>query len=216
VPEPAASVRLLLPEVSGLVIPEWSGNEFRFADGSRATIRTLTPVAVDPTAGMMALEVVRHGAGRAAEWAGAARPGDDVAVSGPARGYVPAPEATDFVIGGDETAIPALAQVAGAIPATRPVRMIVEIATPTARRDLTDRPDVVPDWIVTRDGEEPGAALAEAFTRVPIGSGTHVWVAGEAAAMQRVRRHLFGARGVERARATVRGYWKTGRTAGGG
>ena len=38
-----------------------------------------------------------------------------------------------------------------------------------------------------------------------------VWVAGEAAGVQRIRRHLFEERGLTRAQATVRGYWKHGR-----
>jgi NADPH-dependent ferric siderophore reductase len=40
-----------------------------------------------------------------------------------------------------------------------------------------------------------------------------VWVAGEAAAMQRIRTHLFDGRGLTRSQATVRGYWKLGRSA---
>jgi NADPH-dependent ferric siderophore reductase len=40
---------------------------------------------------------------------------------------------------------------------------------------------------------------------------TRLWAAGEAAAMQRIRRHLFEDRGLSRADATVRGYWKHGR-----
>jgi NADPH-dependent ferric siderophore reductase len=41
---------------------------------------------------------------------------------------------------------------------------------------------------------------------------TRVWVAGEAAALQRLRRHLFEDRGLPRAHAWVRGYWKHGRS----
>jgi NADPH-dependent ferric siderophore reductase len=44
-----------------------------------------------------------------------------------------------------------------------------------------------------------------------IDAGTRVWVAGEAAAVQRVRRHLFEERGIPRALTWVRGYWKHGR-----
>jgi len=40
-------------------------------------------------------------------------------------------------------------------------------------------------------------------------------VAGEAAAVQRIRRHLFTERGVTRSHAAVRGYWKHGRTGDG-
>ena len=42
--------------------------------------------------------------------------------------------------------------------------------------------------------------------------GIRVWVAGEAAAMQRIRRHLFEDRGLPRSQASVRGYWKHGRS----
>ena len=40
-----------------------------------------------------------------------------------------------------------------------------------------------------------------------------VWVAGEAAAVQKIRKHLFDQRGMSRSDATVRGYWKHGRSA---
>jgi NADPH-dependent ferric siderophore reductase len=40
------------------------------------------------------------------------------------------------------------------------------------------------------------------------------WISrmGEAAAMQRIRRHLFEDRGLPRSQASVRGYWKHGRS----
>ena len=37
---------------------------------------------------------------------------------------------------------------------------------------------------------------------------TRVWAAGEAGAMQRIRRHLFEERNLPRSRASIRGYWK--------
>jgi len=40
-----------------------------------------------------------------------------------------------------------------------------------------------------------------------------VWVAGEAAAVQRLRSHLFDERGRQRSTVTARGYWKHGRSA---
>jgi NADPH-dependent ferric siderophore reductase len=45
-----------------------------------------------------------------------------------------------------------------------------------------------------------------------IAPGERVWAAGEAAAVQRIRRHLFEERGMARPHTTVRGYWKHGRT----
>lgn len=40
-----------------------------------------------------------------------------------------------------------------------------------------------------------------------------VWAAGEAAAVQRLRTHLFEDRGRSRSSVTARGYWKRGRAA---
>jgi NADPH-dependent ferric siderophore reductase len=51
----------------------------------------------------------------------------------------------------------------------------------------------------------------DAVQGAAIPEGTRVWVAGEAAAVQRVRRHLFEERGVPRPMTWVRGYWKHGR-----
>jgi NADPH-dependent ferric siderophore reductase len=209
VDEPAASVRLLLPEPVGLTIPTWNGNEFLLPDGSRPGLRTLTPVAADADAGTLDLDIILHGAGRLTDWARAARPGDPVAVSGPGRGHRFDPEATAHLILGDETAIPAVRQLLAVAPPA-----LAEAVIEVAHRDAIDA-SLVPDaalvtWIVGDD--LPGDALLAALVEHPMATGTHVWAAGEAAAMQRIRRHLFETRGLLRAAATVRGYWKHGRS----
>jgi NADPH-dependent ferric siderophore reductase len=57
----------------------------------------------------------------------------------------------------------------------------------------------------------PGSALVAAVHAAEIVDGARVWAAGEAAAMQRIRRYLFEERGIARPLTTVRGYWKHGR-----
>jgi NADPH-dependent ferric siderophore reductase len=54
------------------------------------------------------------------------------------------------------------------------------------------------------------ADVVDAVTSADIPEGAPVGVAGEAAPVQRVRKHLFDERGITRQRATVRGYWKRG------
>ncbi len=66
-------------------------------------------------------------------------------------------------------------------------------------------------WHVLDDAAAPGAAMLAAVRAVEIDAATRWWVAGEAAAVQRIRGHLFDERGVLRSHATVRGYWKRGR-----
>lgn len=205
--EPAASVRLLLPEPEGLVIPEWNGNEFLLPDGRRPGLRTLTPVAADPDAGTLEVAVVLHGASRLSDWARSARPGDPVAVSGPARGHALDPGAAHHLFAGDESALPAIRQLVGVLPEGATARVIVEVGAPEARLD--DPALSGADWIVAVD--VPGSALADAVAAAELPADVRVWAAGEAASVQRIRKHLFDERGLDRSQCTVRGYWKLGR-----
>jgi NADPH-dependent ferric siderophore reductase len=218
VEEPAASVRMLLPAVDGtLIIPAWTGNEFLLPDGRRPAIRTLTPRRVDAHDLELDVEIVIHDTGAASAWAEAARPGGPAAVSGPARGYRLDPDAAAFWLAGDETALPAICQLLEALPHDTPVQASIEVARPDARLDdVPIRPGATVNWLDQPAGAPPGGGLVAAVRRAELGPDTAVWVAGEAAAVQRVRRHLFEERGLPRTRATVRGYWKYGRDAGSG
>jgi NADPH-dependent ferric siderophore reductase len=213
VEQPAASVRLLLPSPGALhvVIPTWNGNEFLLPDGRRPTIRTFTPLRADPDARELDLEIVVHGGGWASDWVEAAETGHPAAVSGPGRGYTIDGDAPAFLLAGDETAIPAISQLLESLPAERPVQVHIEVAHPDARLDLPDHPGATVEWHELPPGEAPGDALAAAVAGADLAPGTRVWAAGEAAAMQRIRRHLFEDRGLARAQASVRGYWKHGR-----
>jgi NADPH-dependent ferric siderophore reductase len=207
VDEPAASIRLLLPEPEGLVVPAWDGNEFLLPDGRRPGLRTLTPFAADPDAGEVSVAVVLHGRSRLVDWARTVAPGAPVAVSGPGRGHRLDPDAAAHVLLGDESALPAIRQLVDAAPSGPALRVVVEVADATARVELAPAP--VAAWPVATG--RPGDALVTWLADAPLGAGEHVWAAGEAAAMQRIRRHLLDVRGLPRAQCTVRGYWKLGR-----
>lgn len=212
VEQPAASVRLLLPSpgTTKFVMPTWTGNEFLLPDGSRPAIRTFTPLRVDVAARELDLEVVRHGAGVASEWVERARPGDRAAISGPGRGYTVDHEAPAFLLAGDETALPAIGQLLGLLPPAASVQVHVEIATPDARLPLPEHPNATVTWHELAPGARPGHALVDAVRAAELDPHGRVWVAGEAAAVQRIRRHLFDDRGLARQQTTVRGYWKDG------
>lgn len=212
---PAASVRLLLPAPGGAapVVPDWDGNRFVLPGGGLPTIRTLTPRRLDPAAGELDVDVVVHGSGAASAWAAGATPGSPVAVSGPGRGYEVDPGAPAHLLCGDETALAAVAQLLEVLPPDRAVNVHLELARPEGRVELPAHARATVSWHDLPAGEQPGAALVAAVTAATIPEGTRVWVAGEAAAVQRIRRHLFEDRGLPRGRAAVRGYWKAGRAA---
>lgn len=218
VEQPASSVRLLLPRPATceLEMPRWNGNEFLLPDGQRPVIRTFTPRHADPVAFELDLEIVIHGGGGASGWAERATLGEPAAISGPGRGYTVDAAAPAFLLAGDETAIPAISQLLEALPADGPVQVHFEVADPSARLEMPGHPGATVEWHDLLVGSPPGDALAAAVMGSDLVPGTRAWVAGEAAAMQRIRRHLFEDRGLPRAQASVRGYWKHGRAGGAG
>jgi len=211
--QPAASVRLLLPSpgTTELVMPAWRGNEFRMPDGSRPTIRTLTPLRLDPAIQELDLEIVVHDGGAASAWAQAAQPGAKAAISGPGRGYPIDADATGFLLAGDESAIPAISQLLEALPDDKPVHVTVEVTDPAARLELPKHPAATVDWHDLPAGAPPGDTLVAAITATDFARGTRIWAAGEAAAMQRIRRHILDERNIPRSETWIRGYWKSGR-----
>ena len=215
--QPGASLRLLLPRpgTTMLELPTWTGNEYLYDDGTRPPVRTLTPLAADATPSgtepALAVEIVRHGTGPLSDWAGTAAPGDTAAVSGPGRGYVPDRQASSFLVAGDESALPAITTLLPALPTDARVVVLIEIADPAARLPWAGRPSAVTTWLNLPIGAAPGDLLVEAVVAADLEDTVRVWAAGEAAAMQRIRRHLFEDRGLPRSQAVVRGYWKHGR-----
>lgn len=218
VDQPAASVRLLLPSPPALEleIPRWNGNEFLLADGRRPALRTFTPRRLDTDSLELDLDIVTHGHGVASEWAETASTGDRAALSGPGRGYTIDDQAPAFLLAGDETALPAICQLLEALPADRPVQVHAEIAHAGARLPLPDHPGAVISWHHLETGAPPGDALVAAVRSAELIRDSLVWAAGEAAAMQRIRKYLLEDLGVPRSRTTVRGNWKHGRAGGAG
>ena len=214
VDQPAASVRLLLPPPGEdtFVMPRWDGNQFELPNGDRAPIRTFTPRYLDTEQLELSLDIVVHEGGAASEWALSAEHGDEVAVSGPGRGYEIDTDASAYLLAGDETAIPAISQLLELLPRGTPVQVHIEIADPSARLDLPAHPKADVAWHELPHGSQPGDALVAEVEALDEVSGA-AWVAGEAASVQRIRKHLFDARGMTRSAATVRGYWKKGRSA---
>jgi len=208
---PAASVRLLVPHHGELTVPSWNGNEFLHADGARPALRTLTPRRFDSERPELDVEIVLHGEGPMATWAAAVQPGDPAAVSGTGRGYTIDPATPAYLLVGDESALPAISVLLEALPADAAVTVLAEVARPDARLDLPAHPGATVHWHDLPAGAPPGDALVAAVRAAPLAPDARVWAAGEAAAVHRIRKHLFEERGLARSQCTVRGYWKHGR-----
>ncbi len=213
-PEPASSVRLLVPSpgTTELLMPEWNGNEFLLPDGSRPALRTFTPLRFDPDAGRLDLEIVRHAGGAVSEWAEQAEVGDPAAISGPGRGWALPDGTTELLLLGDETALPAITQLWDLVAAEVAITAHVEVVDGAATQELPARGGATIEWHVLAPTDAPGAALVRVAAGLPdIAATAHVWAAGEAAAMQAIRTRCFDGLGMTRSQTTIRGYWKPAR-----
>lgn len=213
-PEPASSVRLLVPSPGAdhLVLPEWNGNEFLLPGGERPALRTFTPLRFDADAGRIELEIVRHRGGIVSEWAETAAPGDQVAISGPGRGWDLDPAVRTLHLLGDETALPAIGQLIEVVDAAVVITVDVEVDRQDAVQSLPPRSALEATWHVRRADDPPGAALVAAAKAISEPDArVHIWAAGEAASMQAIRKHCFDVLGLTRSQTTIRGYWKPAR-----
>ena len=233
--------------------PDWYARWRELPDHLRNPIRTYTVRAVRPGAGGPELDVdlVRHGdAGPASRWVSTAAPGDELVVIGPDARH-PGPHGgvefrpptgmDQFLLAGDETAVPAVGAIRERLPGTASGEVVLEVPTDADALDLVAPAGMRITWW-PRGSAAPGSRLVPAVRaaaarlvdpaaspatieeidvdqqilwEVPAepvaGAALYAWVAGEAGAVRALRRHLVAERGLERRSAAFMGYWRLGR-----
>lgn len=122
---------LFLPDGSPLDVP-WDEETARAtAAEHRPRPRRLSVRRWDASSGELTLDIVSHGdVGHCGRWAGRARSGDLLQLRGPAGGYVPHPDADEYLFVGDESALPAIAASAEAVAAGKRVRIVALVDAP--------------------------------------------------------------------------------------
>ncbi|MET3449860.1 siderophore-interacting protein [Curtobacterium sp. 1544] len=148
--------------------------------------------------------------GRAAIWACAARPGDELAMLD--QGCIfDVPEGTsEVVIAAEETGLPGVVGIAASLPRDTVGRIIQEVPTAGDVRELDAPAGVAVTWIVRAETAHtvPGrAALAELQRHVPADDHGYAFVVGESTLATEGRRHLHRA-GLPKSRITFSGFWK--------
>lgn len=180
---------------------------------SRPFPRRITVRAWDGLRRELTLDIAVHGdAGYAGRWVTHAEPGDRLQFRGPAGGYRPDPDADCYLFVGDESALPAIAASAEAVPAGRPVVIVAEVDNTSGELAISSPGAVELHWVHRAHREdELEPLLADAVAALPLPDGVvSAFVHGEAVATRAVRRVLLSKRIVDPARLSCSPYWRRG------
>ena len=162
----------------------------------------------------LTIDFVVHGdVGYAGRWATRARPGDRLQLRGPAGDYTPPADADAYLMIGDESALPAIAAGLEAVPAGRPVVVLLEVEDAAGEVSLAT-PGLLTLTQVHRAGSpEPERLLVEALAATELPAGRlSAFVHGEAESIRAVRRHLLDQGVVSADQLSCSPYWRRGHT----
>jgi NADPH-dependent ferric siderophore reductase len=180
--------------------------KFTFNDAAGEVVRRdYTPRHFDRDKRELTIEFVRHGDGKASEWARQAGIGQRAIIAGP-RGSMIIPSDYDWhLLAGDSTAFPAIRRRLEELPDT--VRaIVVALADDDADRcGFDSKAQVHLHWVSSPD--ELAAALSA--VQFPEGEG-FAWCAGEASLMVRLREILRTGKGIAKESMRVAAYWRHG------
>ena len=210
---PTSHVKVLLPAAGqdAPALPEQTPDGPVWPEGAeRPVVRTYTPVRFDETSKTLELQFVLHGVGPASEWAERAAPGDKLAIAGPGGRFALDETVGDWWLAADESAIPAVATLLAALPATATADVHIEVADAADEIAFDSPAKTTVTWHHRRSPDAFGAELDEAARTAEIPAGARIWVACEAAAMRGIRRHFTRERGLPSSSLVTRGYWRLG------
>lgn len=172
------------------------------------TVRVYTVRQIRPEVGELDIDVVRHAGGAFSDWAEGAEPGALLGVMGPGGGFHP--KADWLLIGGDETALPAISRILEYLPDHVQGRAVIGLRHGDGRMRIDAPSGVEIAWIV---GDDTALTAAMEAVRLPRGDDAAVWFAGEAEAARRLRKTFKERLGLPAERVSCAAYWRRDRPA---
>ncbi|UOA26297.1 siderophore-interacting protein [Pseudosulfitobacter sp. DSM 107133] len=158
----------------------------------------------------LVVDVVDHPGGPAADWARAAAVGDAITIGGP-RGSQRIEGAIDqWLLIGDETALPAIGRWIEEMPAATRVTSIVGVPDAADEQSLDTAADWTAHWLhrPLDQATDPAPYLA-ALGGMTLPPRTFVWIAAEAMVARAIRTHLLD-KGHDKQWIKASGYWVAG------
>ncbi|TPM38172.1 siderophore-interacting protein [Mesorhizobium sp. B2-3-4] len=196
----------LWPVLGANGLPVWP------ADDRKPVARVYTIRALDVAKGIIDVDFLVHpGESVGSAWAIQAKPGMKVGIMGPVGR--PVRQAEWYVMGADETGLPALARLLETLPAETKGVAFVEIADEREKQTIDNVTGIELHWL-TRDGVPAGEdrLLTEAVRSVawPQDGSAFGWFAAEASAAKIVREYWRDTLRLGRDQTLAAAYWRRG------
>jgi NADPH-dependent ferric siderophore reductase len=207
-------VRLLIPPRGRKPIWPQSGIDGRihWATGDDALIvRPYTIRNIDVARNQVDIDFVVHEGDNVpgASWAKNVRPGDKAGLIGPGGGGIP--KAENLVLAGDETALPAIARIAAAMPSDARLRIFLEVECREEEQPIATAAHHEITWL-HRNGRPAGTTGTLERNLRDIVSGIdrsiYVWVACEQVEARAIRNFMKTELQYDRTLFTVAAYWQ--------
>lgn len=182
-----------------------------FPNGTDAAVmRDYTPRRFDAVRNELTVDFVLHQAGPATEWARNACVGDEIIVGGP-RGSKLVSGVTQWLLIGDETALPAIARRIEELGPQHRVTALVSVVDAAEEQDIATAAALQMVWL-HRNGSSAAdpAPLLHALQALPIADETFVWIAAEAGVARALRQYVLVDRAVPMPWLRASGYWQDG------
>lgn len=180
------------------------------ADGVEVR-RDYTPRRYNRQNATLVLDFVDHHAGPAAAWARTASVGAQLDIGGPKGSRVIAGPVAQWLLVGDETALPAIGRRVEELPAHAAVTTVVAVPGPEDEQSFATSASHGAYWVHRPMAQADQAqALVAALDKVCIEPGTFVWVGAEAHVARAVRQYLLEERCVPAQWIKAAGYWIMG------
>jgi len=199
---PAQWLKIFVP-----VVPVAGGATYSHS-GRAITVRN-----IDEEKQELHLDIFLHGAtGPVSSWAETVKSGDEIYISDvhPRSGYPILDADNDYLLVGDETAMPAIASIAESLPRHAHARIIIRISSAEEKSYLRLSRNASVQWLCGASSEIPSTSSLESMlTSMPLPPDVKVWAAGESHEVQGIRR-VLKARGLEQSQIHAAGYWKQG------
>jgi len=211
-PSPDDHVKLFFPNSQGaFVLPTLGENGIVWPENAEPSpARDYTPRYFDAEKGELALDFVLHDHGVASSWAQKAQPGDALVIGGPRGSRLLANDYVNYVLIGDETALPAIARRLEELPATAHTHVLIEVPEASDCQTLTTCTHMNLTWLDRNGAEAASSTLLEkALHNLPTLTGdTFYWIACESVRARTMRLFLQEQKQVNKEWIHATGYWK--------